>query len=224
MTPSALRQRGRPAPAETASFGLLPSPLEAVPDLRAAAQWTIAAFGAVGAALIGGGPLVAAGRVHGVGDALTAGISLIVALTGVSIAIWKTSVALEPPITTPATLSDPAVQGLRTMVDTSPADFFGSLATSVDDLLSHRTIAHNIERRLRTETERETKQILEAALLRACDNIDRTAPYVRWLLTMAHVWQIRTALRESRRWCLVAMALIGVGTVGFLTITGHART
>jgi hypothetical protein len=46
----------------------LPSPLDAVDDLRAAARWTIAAAGAVGAALISGGSLVAVGKVHGLGN------------------------------------------------------------------------------------------------------------------------------------------------------------
>jgi hypothetical protein len=45
-------------------FGELPSPLDSIDDLRAAAKWMIAAAGAVGAALIGGAPLVAAGQVH----------------------------------------------------------------------------------------------------------------------------------------------------------------
>ena len=69
------------------AFEGLPSQLEAVGDLRAAAKWTLAAEGAVGAALISGGPLVAVGQVHGTGHALLAGAGPAVALGGVVLAI-----------------------------------------------------------------------------------------------------------------------------------------
>ncbi|MFR0359256.1 hypothetical protein [Streptomyces sediminimaris] len=198
----------------------LPSPLEAVSDLRAAARWMLAAFGAVGAALIGGGPLVAVGRVHGVADAAGAGVSLFVALTGVSIAIWHVSRVLEPPITTPATLATPALRGLREMIDDAPADFFGTAATSVDDLFSHRAVAVNIHRAVLRERDPARRESWLRHLERARTNAARVAPLERWLLAMAHVYQIQTALRAARRWCLVAVALVAVGTVGFLFVTG----
>src|SRR5258708_30667053 len=88
-------------------FGELPPPLDSVADLRSAAKWTIAAAGAVGTALIGGVPLVAAGQVHGIGRAVLVAAGLVVALTGVGLAIWQTSQVLVPPITTAATLRAP---------------------------------------------------------------------------------------------------------------------
>ena len=53
--------------------GSLPSPLDSVHDMRTAAKWMLAAAGAVGAALISGGPLVAVGQVHGLWHAFLAG-------------------------------------------------------------------------------------------------------------------------------------------------------
>ena len=204
-------------------FDALPSPLEAIPDLRAAARWMIAAFGAVGAALIGGGPLVAVGRVHGLGDALIAGAALLIAVTGVSIAIWQVSQVLLPPVTTTATLSSPMTRGLRAMIDAAPVDFFGSAATSVDDLLRHRTIAANIQLALLTEIDPGRRELLRHHLQRAKANISLTDPFVRWLLAMAHVWQIRAAFQEARRWCLLAVVLVTVGAVAFLTVTGRSQ-
>lgn len=201
-------------------FDALPSPLDAVPDLRAAARWMLAAFGAVGAALIGGGPLVAAGRVHGIGAALGAGAALFVALTGVSVAIWHVSRVLEPPITTPATLSEPALRGLRRMIDNAPADFFGIAATGVDDLLSHRAVAVNIYRELLAESDPVRREVWRRHLERARVNVARAAPLERWLLATAHVYQIQLALRAARIWCLVGVALVAVGVVGFLVVTG----
>ncbi|MER5883296.1 hypothetical protein ABT160_05670 [Streptomyces sp. NPDC001941] len=201
-------------------FDALPSPLDAVPELRAAARWMIAAFGAVGAALIGAGPLVAVGKVHGLGEALVAGAALFVSLTGVSLAIWQVSRVLEPPLTTVASLADPAVRELRELVDASPADFLGSAATSVEDLLSHRAVAANTARLLADEPDPRRRELLRAHLARARANVVRTDPYVRWLLAMTHVWQIRAALRRARWWCLVAVVLVTTGAVGFLTVTG----
>ncbi|MFE6285734.1 hypothetical protein [Streptomyces sp. NPDC057877] len=202
-------------------FDALPSPLDAVPELRAAARWMIGAFGAVGAALIGGGPLVAVGKVHGLGEAAVAGAALLLALAGVCLAVWQVSRVLVPPVTTTATLADPALRGLRELIDSAPADFFGTAATGVDDLLRHRVIAANIQRALAAETDPRLRELLRHHLGRARTNVARTDPYVRWLLAMAHVWQIRAALHLARRWCLLAVLLVAVGAVGFLTVTGN---
>jgi len=120
----------------------------------------------------------------------------------------------------PAILNTPAVRGLRELVDASPADFFGSAATGVDDLLRHRTVAANLHRALTAETDPHRRELLRGHLDRAKANITRTDPFVRWLLAMAHVWRIRTTFHEARRWCLLAVALVATGAVAFLTATG----
>lgn len=201
-------------------FGSLPSPLDAVDDLRAAARWTIAAAGAVGAALIGGGPLVAVGKVHGVGNAIIAGVALVVALGGVSLAIWQTSLALVPPLTTPATLSQDSLSGLRKIIDGAPADFFGVVATGISDLLRHRLIAVNLSRQIMAENDPARRAVLEGHLGRALANVARTDPYVRWLLATAHVWQMKAALRRARWSTFLGGVLVAVGTVALLSVTG----
>src|ERR1700734_2438056 len=108
------------APDAKKALGSLPSPLDAVDDLRAAAKWTLAAAGAVGAALISGGPLVAVGQVHGLGHALLAGLGLALALAGVGIAIWSTSKVLAPRLTTRRTVMSPALAGLRHDIEEEP--------------------------------------------------------------------------------------------------------
>jgi hypothetical protein len=121
----------------------LPSPLDAVDDLRSTAKWTLAAAGAVGAVLISGGPLVAVGQVHGIAHALLAGAGLAIALTGVGLAIWSTSKVLSPQLTTPATLRSRALEGLRKEIEKEPAQFFGVVAADIDSLLLHREAAVN---------------------------------------------------------------------------------
>lgn len=212
------------APGTPMPFDALPSPLDAVDDLRAAARWMIAAAGAVGAVLLSGGPLVAVGKVTGLGHALIAGAALVVALAGVGLAIWQTSRVLVPPVTTPATLRQDSTKELREIIDESPADFFGLAATSVEDLLRHRAIAANLSQEVIAEGDPRRRAVLERHLRRAQANIARTDPYVRWLLAMAHVWQIQAALRRARWFSLVAVVLVAAGAVAFFWVTGQQGT
>jgi hypothetical protein len=143
----------------------LPSPLDSVSDMRAAAKWMLAAAGAVGAALISGGPLVAVGQVHGVVHAVLAGLGLAIAIGGVGTAIWFTSKVLVPRLMTPAVLKEagrpesapsrgsvlrvrlPAIlqptgqrelATLKELIDAEPAEFFGIAAASVDGLFARQ--------------------------------------------------------------------------------------
>jgi hypothetical protein len=140
------------------AFEGLPSLLDAADDLQAAAKWTLAAEGAVGAALISGGPLVAVGQVHGTGHVLLAGACLAVALGGVGLAIWFTSKVLSPRLTTPETLQSPGLAGLRRMIEAEPAQFFGVVATRVDVLLEHQEVAVDLARKVAAKKDPTRRQ------------------------------------------------------------------
>jgi hypothetical protein len=202
------------------AFEGLPSPLEAVDDLRTAAKWTLAAEGAVGAALISGGPLAAVGQVHGTAHAFLAGAGLAVALSGVGLAIWFTSRVLSPRLTTPETLRSPELAKLRLVIEAQPAQFFGVVATKVDALLQHQEVAVDLARKLVAEKDSARRRLIHRQLRRAEANAARAAPYVRWLLALAHVWQIEADLRRSR-WSMLAGGLLVVaGAVLFFIATG----
>jgi hypothetical protein len=209
---------GGPGPGN--AFERLPSPLEAVDDLRAAAKWTLAAEGAVGAVLISGGPLVAVGQVRGVAHALIAGAGLVVALGGVGLAIWFTSKVLSPRLTTPEMLRSPALAGLRQVIEAEPAQFFGVTATKVEALLLHQDVAVDLARQVAAEKDPARRRMIDRQLRRAEGNATRAAPYVRWLLTLAHVWQIEADLRRSRWFTLAGGLLVVVGAVLFFVATG----
>jgi hypothetical protein len=198
----------------------LPSPLDALADLRSAAKWTLAAAGAVGAALISGGPLVAVGQVHGVAHALTAGAGLVVALAGVGLAIWYTSKVLEPRLTTPEDLTSDALAGLRQEVERNAAWFFGYLTTTVEDLLSYQVIAANLARQYATETDTARRQLIEPRLRQVENDAARAAPYVRFLIATGHVWLLSGELRRSRWYTMLGGVLVVVGAVLFFTATG----
>ena len=206
------------------AFEGLPSPLEAVDDLRAAAKWMLAAEGAVGAALISGGPLVAVGQVHGTAHALLAGAGLVVALAGVGLAIWFTSKVLSPRLTTPRTLRSPALAGLRLVIEAEPAQFFGVVATKVDALLLHQEVTVDLARKVVAEKDPVRRQVIKRQLHRAELNATRAAPYVRWLLALAHVWQIEVDLRRSRWFTLAGGMLVVAGAVLFFIATGGGPT
>ncbi|MFF3757532.1 hypothetical protein [Streptomyces sp. NPDC002185] len=198
----------------------LPSPLDSVADSREAARWTLASAGAVGALLLGGGPLLAVGRIGDWTHALWAGGGLLVALTGIAWAMWQTSEVLVPPLTTPAVLASPALRGLREQLDAAPGYYFGSLATDVEGLLRHRRIALEISRRLPTADAAE-RAVLERGLATAHRNIARTDPYLRWLLATAHAWIVREKLRKARRHTFLSAVLVITGAVVFLVATGR---
>src|ERR1035441_6019169 len=212
------------------AFETLPSPLDALDDLRSAAKWTLAAAGAggaagaVGAALISGAPLVAVGQVHGVAQALIAGAGLVVALGGVGLAIWFTSKVLSPRLTTPETLRSPALAGLRRVIEAEPAQFFGVVATKVDALLLHQEVAVDLARQVAAEKDPARRQLIERQLRRAEGNAARAAPYVRWLLALAHVWRIEADLRRSRWFTLAGGVLVVAGAVLFFSATGGGPT
>jgi hypothetical protein len=173
----------------------------------------------VGAALISGGPLVAVGHVHGVAHALIAGAGLVLALAGVGLAIWTTSTVLSPRLTTPATLRSPALAGLRAIIEADSAQFFGPAAATVDALLLHREVTVNLARLLAAEKDPAKRTMIKRQLDRAKGNAERAAPYVRWLLALAHVWQIRQALERSRGFTLAGGVLVIAGSVLFFTAT-----
>lgn len=208
----------RAAPSAEAPLDALPSPLDSVADSRAAARWIISSAGVVGALLLGGGPLIAVGKITDWLHAVWAGGGLLLALLGVAWAIWRTSEVLVPPMTTPATLTAPELRPLRTLVESEAWHHFGALATDVDDLLRHRRIAAAIARRLPAAPPAE-RDALRRGLAVAHRNVARTDPHLRWLLATAHAWQVRETLRRARRQTMLAAALVVVGAVVFLTAT-----
>jgi hypothetical protein len=90
----------------TSSPGPLPSPLDSIDDMRATAKWMLLAAGAVGAALISGGPLVAVGKVHGGLHYFFVILGLLLVLAGVGGAIWFASQVLMPRLMTPKMIRD----------------------------------------------------------------------------------------------------------------------
>ncbi|MGW5136773.1 hypothetical protein [Streptomyces sp. NPDC004135] len=211
-----------PVPLEPAPADSLPSPLEAVTDLRAAARWIIAAAGAVGALLLGGGPLVALGKVDDLTGAILVGVGLVISLAGVGWAIWSTSEVLIPPITTFEDLDAPGLQPLRDLIARSPEDFFGPMSRDLAGLRRHRQIAANFHAALGRETDPRRRAALESALARARRNIERAGVYERRLLALIHVWQIRAALRRARVQTMIAAVVVAFGAVVFLTAAGSS--
>lgn len=208
---------------------LPPSPLDSVADIRATAKWTIAAAGAVGAALISGLPLAAIGHIHGIEHVVIAGVGLLVALGGVALAIWATSDVLAPRLTTPSTLraltspgmlASPKFAALREIVESEPSYFFGAIATSVDDLLRHQRIEVSLARQLISEKDPKKRELIKGHLQNVARNAERAAPYVRWMLEVAHVSQVEADLRRSRKYTMIGAILVVFGTVLLISVTG----
>lgn len=201
----------------------LPSPLDAIADMRTTAKWIIGAAAAVGAVLLGGAPLAAVGTVHGVGSAAVAFSGLIVGLAGVGWAIWHTSEALIPPVTTLATLEMPQLAGLRAQIAADPAAFYGPFGASVQDVQAacrrFDTSAAHLAVMLAAERDPSRQRILAQGLADASANAAQARARLRWLLALAHAWRVRDLLRRARLHALVGAAAAALGGVLFITAT-----
>jgi hypothetical protein len=228
--------------------GAQPSPDTAVDDMRSTAKWTIAAAGAVGAALISGGPLVAIGQVHDALHAFLAAVGLVVALGGVGLAIWRTSKVLSPQLTTPAQLPTPPAQGppaaggrratvsglfrvdqnaeltkLVRQINDEPDYFLGVLAVSVADLLEQQKQLHSYYLQLSPLIDAAQDPALRAKLQGNLDRVRsdwvRVFACIRWVLSAANARIVDAELRCSRTWTMAGGVLVIIGAVIFFSVT-----
>jgi hypothetical protein len=199
------------------------SPLDAVPDMRATAKWTVAAFGAVGAALLGAVPPAAFGKLDSVGDVLIAGSGLLLALAGVGWAIWHTADALTPPVTVLSTIDE--LPELRAKILGSPETFFGPFGDSVEELGAqrrlHAGVEANLEAALPGESDPVRRRAIEQALAAARANARQALALQTRLLEFAHAWQVRAALRRAQVQAAVGAGLTVLGVVLLLGAAVH---
>lgn len=211
------------APADPAQG--LPSPLDAVDDMRTTAKWTIAAVAAVGAALLGGAPLAAVGKIHGFGSAAEAFGGLALGLIGVGWAIWHTTDALIPPITTLAALATPALAGLRAQIAADPRAFFGPFGDSAADLEAaarrYDTAAAQIAVLLAGEPDPVRQRVLAQGLADAQANAAQASARLRWLVALAHAWRVRDQLRAARLHTFAGAGVAALGAVLFVVATSR---
>jgi hypothetical protein len=211
-------------PTGTGSAAGLPSPLDAVPDMRATAKWVLGAAAAVGAALVGGAPLAAVGKVHGAGHAALAYLGLAIGLAGVGWAIWRTADALIPPLTTPLSLdTEPNLADLRRKIKKDPRAFFGPFGTNMAQLQQQYEFHHRVARVLRdtlaTEPDAARRKVIRAQLREAQAAVSSAQLRIRALLELSHAWQVRAQLRDARLQALLGAAVAAAGAVLFLVST-----
>lgn len=203
----------------------LPSPLDAVDDMRSTAKWTIAAVAAVGAALIGGAPLAAVGKVHGLGSAIEAFGGLALGLAGVGWAIWHTTDALIPPTTTLAALQTPQLADLRAQIAADPGAFFGPFGTSTTQVKAavqrYDTAAAQIAVMIATETDATRQRVLAQGQADALANAAQASARLRWLLSLMHAYRVRDQLRTARLHTFAGAAVTALGAVLFIASTSH---
>ncbi len=207
----------------SSSADTIPSPLEAIPDMRAAARWTIGAVSAVGALLVGGAPLAAVRRIDDAGDLVAFTSGMLIAVVAVGWAVWQTAEALTPPLTTLETLQDERMADLRSQIARSPSTYYGPFGHNwqelSDELRRHREIAANLRSAHANETDQSRRTQWAAALSAAEANIALAMRLQNRLISLIHVWQIRLAVRRARLHTLIAMLIVSAGAVLILTAT-----
>lgn len=201
----------------TAPENPLPSPLEAIPDMRATAKWTAASLGAVGAALIAIVPLSVFEQLDGGGDLILAALGLALGIGGVCWAVWHTAEALTPPVTVIEDLDGEGLAPLRALMARSPESFFGPFGTSIADLQRerrlHEKIAANLTDALAAQHDPAETEALRRASQDAAANIALARTLQQRLLEFAHTWQVRAVLRRARAHTMAGTAAIVLGVV-----------
>ena len=201
----------------------LPSPLESLPDMRAAAKWIIGAMASVGAFMMGGLPLAVLGRLTTPLQAVGFAAGLMIALAGVGVAVWFTADALVPPVTTMDTFARPELKQLRDAVAESPTAFFGPFGGSPSDLRQaynrHFTVANHVRRELQQEQDADRRAAWSQAFDDSAANLALIASLQGRLVQLIHVWQVREALRRGRRFTMLGAGLVVVGTTVALIAT-----
>ena len=202
----------------------LPSPLDAIPDMRASAKWILGAAAAVGAALVGGAPLAAVGKVHGAGHVALAYAGLVIGLAGVGWAIWRTADALIPPLITRLSLdTEPGLADLRARIAADPRAFYGPFGTSMAELQQkydyHQRMARILANAAATEASPDRKRVMEAQARAARATVAAARFRTQNLLELAYAWQVRAELRDARRSALLGAAVAAAGAVLFLVST-----
>jgi hypothetical protein len=192
--------------------------------MRATAKWILAAAAAVGAALLGGGPLTAVGKVHGAGGAALVYAGLVIGLAGVGWATWHTADALIPPLTTPRSLeTEPALNELRDKIADDKEAFFGPFGASMPDLgrelAFHQAVAGNLANALAAEQDPGRQQVLADALGEARATVAAIRRRSMALAELVHAWQVRARLRRARLHSFAGAAVAAAGVVLFLAAT-----
>ncbi len=191
--------------------------------MRATAKWIIVALGAVGAALLGAGPLVAVGRIHGWGAAAVAVAGLLLGIGGVGWAIWRTADALMPLATTLSVLDSAELSGLRQLIEAQPRTFFGSFGTSVRELEGSayfwNAAAANAAAMLARQTDALKRQILVQGIADAQANAAQARARLIWLLELTQAWRVLHRLRRSRLHAFGGAAVAAIGGVLFILAT-----
>ncbi|MFN2494809.1 MAG: hypothetical protein ABR608_02705 [Pseudonocardiaceae bacterium] len=138
-------------------------------------------------------------------------------------AVWQTAEALTPHLTTIETLQDKRMSGLRIQIAHSPSVYFGPFGHSWQELSGelrrHREIAANLRSAHASETDESRRARWTAALTAAEANIALATHLHYRLLSLIHVWQIRSAVRRARLHTVIAMLVVAVGAILFLTAT-----
>jgi hypothetical protein len=229
----------------------LPSPADAVADMRSTARWTIAAAAAVAALLLGGAPLTAVGKIDHLGNALLAYLGLVIALGGVGWAIWQTGEALMPRVATLADLDDPELADLRATMAKDPVAFYGPFQECQEEwnhgggrhgrkepgafhgpyhdglrraAARHGVVAANLAVKAAAEEDPARSRMLAQALEDARANAELAERLQRQLVEFVHAWKVRTAVRRARVHTLAAAAVIALGAVLFLSATHETAT
>ncbi|MER7546194.1 hypothetical protein ABTW95_24610 [Spirillospora sp. NPDC127506] len=218
------------SPAEAAAPDPAVQALHAsVADMRGTARWITGAAAGVGGLVLAGGPLAVVSKLDDCGDVVAAVGGLLLALAGAAWTVWRTSDVLAPRVSTLDDLQKPELSGLRGLIARDPAAFYGPFTPDPAALQREwrlrSRISINLEARLARESDPERRRILEHESAAARSNALLAQRTRQRLLAWIHAWQVRQALRRTRREALLAsLAVLAGGSLFFTAPLDNKET
>jgi hypothetical protein len=174
--------------------------------------------------LLGGGPLIAVGKIHSYDEAFSAFGGLALGLVGVGWAIWHVAEALIPPLTVMSSLdTEPRLEDLRKRIARNPSAYYGPFGASMADLETRLAFNHAVAANIAAALETQQDMSLRRELRRSGERAEATVAAIQrrmqTMLELAHAWRVRDELRRARQHAFVGGAVAIVGALIFSVVT-----
>jgi hypothetical protein len=197
--------------------------LAAAAELRSAAKWLLASFGAVGAVLIAGVQLTELGHVHHARLWEAIG-SIVVGLAGVALSIFTASRVLEPMTATiDLVASEDEFEALRKLVGAHPGMFKGTAGSLTGFVHASSQTLVDADAAYRELEDHPNDQARQIAYRRAEQKRERVEGVATDLLGLAALLAIRGRFVWARRWLLLGGILVVAGAIGFVYFANPAK-
>jgi hypothetical protein len=201
---------------------------DASENVRSVVKWIAAAFGALGAGLIGTAPLGGIADINNSVQRIVALAFGALALAAVGYIVWKATALLTPTtLTLRMVAKQREFQALRQQIAADPTAYLGQWGSNVADFIENRDTDYralaNVDRLILTLPSADP--FLKTLIAERPSLVERTlacGKVTRRLLAVAGFHDLSRRFSNTKVKLFVAAALVAIGVVGFITTTSLA--